>query len=194
MAASTTIETATDTQIVLTGEAQTTKGGFCYKFFSGNSFDGDTIPARWMTKVVYGTDNSWSVRNPQQLMPYIKRFRWLDLIAEAESDVTLTVEWMSGASSDDAVGRGSASQSIEPLGLQLITADGNGIQTNDESNITLPFDSVQKIINLEGSNGDYIQDVGCRIRISDDASNGSWSLEGMTLGFQVLPEATRRLQ
>ena len=194
MAASTTIETATDTQIVLTGEAQTTKGGFCYKFFSGNSFDGDTIPARWMTKVVYGTDNSWSVRNPQQLMPYIKRFRWLDLIAEAESDVTLTVEWMSGASSDDAVGRGSASQSIEPLGLQLITADGNGIQTDDESNITLPFDSVQKIINLEGSNGDYIQDVGCRIRISDDAANGSWSLEGMTLGFQVLPEATRRLQ
>ncbi len=194
MAASTTIETATDTQIVLTGEAQTTKGGFCYKFFSGNSFDGDTIPARWMTKVVYGTDNSWDVRNPQQLMPYIKRFRWLDLIAEAESDVTLTVEWMSGASSDDAVGRGSASQSIEPLGLQLITADGNGIQTADGSNITLPFDSVQKIINLEGSNGDYIQDVGCRIRISDDASNGSWSLEGMTLGFQVLPEATRRLQ
>ena len=194
MAASTTIETATDTQIVLTGEAQTTKGGFCYKFFSGNSFDGSNIPARWMTKVVYGTDNSWSVRNPQQLMPYIKRFRWLDLIAEAESDVTLTVEWMSGASSDDAVGRGSASQSIEPLGLQLITSDGNGIQTADESNITLPFDSVQKIINLEGSNGDYIQDVGCRIRISDDAANGSWSLEGMTLGFQVLPEATRRLQ
>ena len=194
MAASTTIETATDTQIVLTGEAQTTKGGFCYKFFSGNSFDGSNIPARWMTKVVYGTDNSWSVRNPQQLMPYIKRFRWLDLIAEAESDVTLTVEWMSGASSDDAVGRGSASQSIEPLGLQLITSDGNGIQTADGSNITLPFDSVQKIINLEGSNGDYIQDVGCRIRISDDASNGSWSLEGMTLGFQVLPEATRRLQ
>ena len=194
MAASTTIETATDTQIVLTGEAQTTKGGFCYKFFSGNSFDGSNIPARWMTKVVYGTDNSWSVRNPQQLMPYIKRFRWLDLIAEAESDVTLTVEWMSGASSDDAVGRGSSSQSIEPLGLQLITSDGNGIQTADGSNITLPFDSVQKIINLEGSSGDYIQDVGCRIRISDDASNGSWSLEGMTLGFQVLPEATRRLQ
>ena len=194
MAASTTVETATDTQIVLTGEAQTGKGGFCYKFFSGDSFDGSNIPARWMTKVVYGTDNSWSVRNPQQLMPYIKRFRWLDLIAEAESDVTLTVEWMSGAASDEAVGRGSASQSIEPLGLQLITSDGNGIQTDDESNITLPFDSVQKIINLEGSNGDYIQDVGCRIRISDDAANGSWSLEGMTLGFQVLPGATRRLQ
>jgi len=194
MSASTTIETASDTQVILTGEAQTSKGGFCYTFFDGDSFDGSNIPARWITKVIYGTDNSWSTQAPQQLMSYVKRFRWLDIVAEAESDVTLTVEWMSGSSSDEAVGRGSASKSLEPLGLQLITSDGNGIQTDDESNITLPFDSVQRIINLEGSNGDFIQDVGCRIRISDDAQNGSWSLEGMTLGFQVLPGATRRLQ
>ena len=124
----------------------------------------------------------------------IKRFRWVDVIAEADSDVTLTVEWMSGSASDEAVGKGSASKSLEPIGLQLITDDGNGIDTDDGSNITLPFDSVQKIINMEGSTGDYIQDVGCRIRISDDAQNGSWSLEGMTLGYQVLPGATRRLQ
>ena len=194
MSASTTIETSTDTQVILTGEAQTGKGGFCYEFFDGDSFDGSNIPARWITKVIYGTDNSWSTRAPQQLMSFVKRFRWLDIIAEAESDVTLTVEWMSGSSSDEAVGRGSASKSIEPLGLQLITDDGNGIQTAAESNITIPFDSVQKIISLEGSNGDFIQDVGCRIRISDDAQDGSWSLEGMTLGFQVLPGATRRLQ
>jgi hypothetical protein len=194
MAASTTIETSSDIQIVLTGEAQTSKGGFCYKFFNGDSFDGSNIPSRWITKVIYGTDNSWSVRSPQTMMAYVKRFRWLDIIAQAESDVTLTIEWMSGASSDEAVARGGASQSIEPLGLQLITDDGNGIQTDDESNITLPFDSVQKIINLEGTSGDFIEDVGCRIRISDDAQNGSWSLEGMTLGYQVLPGATRRLQ
>ena len=194
MSASTTIETSTDTQVILTGEAQTGKGGFCYEFFDGDSFDGSNIPARWITKVIYGTDNSWSTRSPQQLMSLVKRFRWLDIIAEADSDVTLTVEWMSGSSSDEAVGRGSASKSIEPLGLQLITADGNGIQTAAESNITIPFDSVQRIISLEGSNGDFVQDVGCRIRISDDAQNGSWSLEGMTLGFQVLPGATRRLQ
>jgi hypothetical protein len=194
MAAATTIETSSDTQILLTGEAQTSKGGFCYKFFSGDSFDGDTIPARWITKVIYGTDNSWNVREPQKMMPFVKRFRWLDIVAEAESDVTLTVEWMSGSSSDESVARGGASKSLEPIGLQLITDDGNGIQTDDESNITLPFDSVQTIINMEGTNGDFIQDVGCRIRISDNASNGSWSLEGMTLGFQVLPGATRRLQ
>jgi hypothetical protein len=194
MSASTTVETSTDTQIVLTGEAQTSKGGFCYKFFNGDSFDGSNIPARWMTKVIYGTDNSWSVRAPQQMMAYVKRFRWLDLIAEADSDVTLTIEWMGGSSSDEAVARGGASKSLEPLGLQLITDDGNGIQTDDESNITLPFDSVQKIINLEGTNGDFIEDVGCRIRISDDAQDGSWSLEGMTLGYQVLPGAGRRLQ
>jgi hypothetical protein len=127
-------------------------------------------------------------------MAFTKRFRWLDIVAEADSDVTLTVEWMSGSASDEAVGRGSASKSIEPLGLQLITSNGNGIDTSESSNITVPYDSVQRIINLEGTNGDFVQDVGCRIRISDDAQNGSWSLEGMTLGYQVLPGATRRLQ
>ena len=194
MAASTTVDTSSDAQLILTGEADVSKGGFCYTFFDGDSFDGSNIPSRWMTKVIYGTDNSWSVRSPQQQMAYIKRFRWLDLIVEAESDVTLTVDWMGGNSSDEAVGKGGATRSIEPLGLQLITSDGNGIQTSDQSNITLPFDSVQRIINMEGTNGDFIQDIGCRIRISDDAQNGSWSLEGMTLGYQVLPGATRRLQ
>jgi len=194
MAASTTVETSSDTQIVLTGEAQTAKGGFCYEFFDGDSFDGSNIPARWITKVIYGTDNSWSTRSPQQMMAYVKRYRWLDVIAEADSDVTLTIEWMSGNASDDAVSKGGTSKSLAPIGLQLITDDGNGIDTDDGSNITLPFDSVQQIISLEGTNGDFIQDVGCRIRISDDAQNGSWSIEGMTLGYQVLPGATRRLQ
>jgi hypothetical protein len=194
MAASTTVETSTDTQIVLTGEAQTAKGGFCYQFFNGDSFDGSNIPARWMTKVIYGTDNSWSTRSSQNLMAYVKRFRWLDMIAEADADVTLTIEWMSGSGSDEAVARGGASQSLSAFSMQLITSDGNVIQTAAESNITLPTDSVQKIINLEGTSGDFIEDVGCRIRISDDAQNGSWSLEGMTLGYQLLPGATRRLQ
>ena len=194
MAASTAVDTASDTQLILTGEAQTSKGGFCYEFFSGDSFDGSNIPARWITKVIYGQDTSWTTRTTQSLMAYIKRWRWLDIIAEADSDVTLTIEWMSGSSSDDSVSRGGASKSLEPIGLQLITAEGNGIDTSEGSNITIPFDSVQKIINLEGTNGDYIQDVGCRIRISDDASNGSWSLEGMTVGYQVLPGATRRLK
>ena len=194
MASSTTIDTATDTQVVLVGEAQTAKGGFCYKFFDGDSFDGSNIPARWITKVIYGTDNSWNVRAPQQMMAYIKRFRWLDIIAQADSDVTLTVEWMEGNAGDDAVSEGAASKSLAPVGFQLITADGNGIDTSEGSGITTSAESVQKIINLEGSTGDFIQDVGCRIRISDDAQNGSWSLEGMTLGYQVLPAATRRLQ
>ena len=194
MSAAATIETASDAQLILTGEADLEKGGFCYKFFNGDSFDGSNIASQWMTKVIYGTDNSWTTRTPQEQMAYIKRFRWLDLIAEAQSDVTLTIEWMSGNSSDHAVGKGGASRSLEPLSHQLITADGSGIQTNDESNIVLPIDSVQSIINMENTNGDFIQDIGCRIRVKDDAQNGSWSLEGMTLGYQVLPGATRRLQ
>ena len=194
MACSTTIETAGDAQLILTGEAQLGKGGFCYKFFSGDSFDGENIPARWITKVLYGTDESWTTRTAQSTMAYIKRWRWLDLIAESDTDVTLTVEWMAGNSSDEAVGKGAASRSLTPVGLQLITSDGNGLETAANSNITVSDDSVQNIINLEGTNGKYVQDVGFRVRISDDAADGSWSLEGMTLGYQVLPGATRRLQ
>ena len=127
-------------------------------------------------------------------MAFLKRWRWLDLIAEADTDVPLTVEWMSGNSSDDAVSDGAAGRSLAPVGLQLITDDGNGIETASNSDIVVPYDSVQKIINLEGSNGNYTEDVGFRVRVSDDAANGSWSLEGMTIGYQVLPGATRRLQ
>jgi len=195
MSASAIVDTSSDAQVILTGEAQLGKGGFAYKFFSGDSFDGDNIPARWITKVIYGaTPSTGSAETSQALMAYIKRWRWLDIIAEADTDVTLTVEWMSGSASDDAVSRGAASQSLVPVGLQLITSDSNGIETSEGSDIVVPYESVQKIINLEGTHGDYIQDVGCRIRISDDAANGSWSLEGMTLGYQVLPGAARRLQ
>jgi len=194
MASSTTVETSSDTQVILTGEAQSSKGGFCYEFFDGDSFDGSNIPARWITKVLYGTDNSWDTRSPQKLMAAVKRYRWLDIIAEADEDVTLTVEWLSGSGSDEAVSRGAASKSLSAFSMQLISGSGSVIQTAAESNITLPTDSVQKIINLEGTNGDYIEDVGCRIRISDDAQSGSWSLEGMTLGYQILPGAIRRLQ
>ena len=189
IAAATSVDTSSDTQVLIAGEAQTGKGGFAYKFFSGDSFDGDDIAARWITKVLYGSDNTDSTAS---LMAFVKRYRWLDIIAEADADVTLTIEWMSGSASDDAVSRGAASRALTPIGLQLITDDGNGIDTSDGSNITVPFESVQKIVNMEGTNGDYIQDVGCRIRISDDAANGSWSLEGMTLGYQVLPGAIRR--
>jgi len=189
ISAATTVDTSSDTQVIIAGEAQLGKGGFAYKFFSGDSFDGDDIASRWITKVIYGGGEG-----QDSLMAFLKRWRWLDIIAEAETDVTLTVEWMSGSSSDDAVSRGAASRSLVAVGLQLITADGNGIETSENSNIVVPYESVQKIINLEGTNGDYVQDVGCRIRISDDSTNGSWSLEGMTLGYQVLPGATRRLQ
>jgi len=195
MAASAIVDTASDAQVILTGEAQIGKGGFVYKFFSGDSFDGDNIPARWITKVIYGASPG-DAATSQALMAYIKRWRWLDIIAEADTDVTLTVEWMSGSASDDAVSRGASSQSLVPVGLQLITSQGGRLVTGSTpaSDIVVPYESVQKIINMEGTDGNYIQDVGCRIRISDDAANGSWSLEGMTLGYQVLPGAARRLQ
>ena len=190
LASATTLENADDAQLILAGESQTTKGGYCYEFFTGDSFDGSNIPARWMTKVLYGQDGQ------QPLMAFYKRWRWLDFIAEADADVTLTVEWMAGSASDEAVSRGAAARSLVPVGLALITADGGRIvaTASERSPIVTHNESTQRIIKMQSTNGDYVEDVGRRVRISDDSTDGSWSLEGMTLGYQTLPGASRRMQ
>ena len=190
LASATTLENADDAQLILAGESQTTKGGYCYEFFTGDSFDGSNIPARWMTKVLYGQDGQ------QPLMAFYKRWRWLDFIAEADADVTLTVEWMAGSASDEAVSRGAAARSLVPVGLALITADGGRIvaTASERSPIVTHNESTQRIIKMQSTNGYYVEDVGLRVRISDDSTDGSWSLEGMTLGYQTLPGASRRMQ
>ena len=190
LASATTLENADDAQLILAGESQTTKGGYCYEFFAGDSFDGSNIPARWMTKVLYGQDGQ------QPLMAFYKRWRWLDFIAEADADVTLTVEWMAGSASDEAVSRGAAARSLVPVGLALITADGGRIvaTASERSPIVTHNESTQRIIKMQSTNGYYVEDVGLRVRISDDSTDGSWSLEGMTLGYQTLPGASRRMQ
>ena len=190
LASATTLENADDAQLILAGESQTTKGGYCYEFFTGDSFDGSNIAARWMTKILYGQDGQ------QPLMAFYKRWRWLDFIAEADADVTLTVEWMAGSASDEAVSRGAAARSLVPVGLALITADGGRIvaTASERSPIIVHNESTQTIIKMQSTNGYYVEDVGLRVRISDDSTDGSWSLEGMTLGYQALPGASRRMQ
>ena len=190
LASATTLENADDAQLILAGESQTTKGGYCYEFFTGDSFDGSNIAARWMTKILYGQDGQ------QPLMAFYKRWRWLDFIAEADADVTLTVEWMAGSASDEAVSRGAAARSLVPVGLALITADGGRIvaTASERSPIIVHNESTQAIIKMQSTNGYYVEDVGLRVRISDDSTDGSGSLEGMTLGYQALPGASRRMQ
>jgi len=106
---------------------------------------------------------------------------------------------MSGDSSDEAVSRGAAARSLVPVGLALITADAGRLVTAnstaaDRTPIVSHHESAHRIIKLQSSNGYYVEDVGMRVRISDDSTDGSWSLEGMTLGYQMLPGASRRMQ
>ena len=132
-------------------------------------------------------------------MALYKRWRWLDFLAEGDGDITLTVEWLVGFSSDDAVSRGVAARVLAPIGDNLVTANTNYIVSANSSAdermaIVVPKPAVQKIISLQDTNGRFLEDVGLRVRIGDDAADGSWSLEGMTLGYQVLPGAARRMQ
>lgn len=181
------LDTASDAALMLVGEANTTKGGFIYEFFSGNSFDGSNIDAKWMTKTLYGVNEQG-----QPALSNRKRWRWVDLLFRINQNVSLTVEWLSGASTD--TGSSVGSMTVVPAASTLVTSDGSTIVTADGSTILLSKASAQTKAILHTSSGDYLHDEGLRLRIGTNATTGAWSLEGMELAYQMLPGLKRRDQ
>jgi hypothetical protein len=179
-------ETSSDAQLLLVGEASTSKGAYCYQLLSGNSFDGDPIESIWMTKTLVGVNDAG-----QPALSNTKRWRWLDLLFEVNQDVTLTVEWLSGTATDDAAALGSVQ--VNPAARTLITADGSTILTASSSSIVVSLASAQSKAALKAGGG-YLHDEGIRVRVKDNAANGSWSLEALQLAYQILPGMKRRFQ
>lgn len=180
------LETATDASILLAGSPSTATGGYVYLLWSGNDLDGNPIEAIWMTKTLYGV-------NEQALpaMSNTKRWRWADFLFETEQTVTLTVEWLSGNSPDDA---GSISSiSISPAAQSLVTSDGDTILTFNSDELLVSESSAQVQAILVTSGGDYLHDEGIRLRVGDNATTGSWSLEAFELAYQILPGLKRRM-
>lgn len=171
----TVIETDTPNAatIILAGEAETTKGGFVYKFWESNAFDGAAFEAHWMTNTIVGKmdarEDGGAYDAPSLF--YTKRWRWVDLILQSTTGVTLTVEWFPAYSGDSAAATASAT----------VTPDATA-------------DSTQKKVFLKDSTGDYPHDEGLRLKIGDNASNGSWAVEAFTLAFQILPGTGRKSQ
>lgn len=110
-----------DAQFQLVGEALRTKGGFIYRFQDGNSFDGSSIDAHWMTKVLYGVNEQG-----QPALTNTKRWRWVDLIFKVEDNTSIDVEWFNGGALDDSA----------PLGTFTLTPDARTILSADGSVIT----------------------------------------------------------
>lgn len=187
MAAGVEVDGATTARTLITAESDISKGAFAYAFLSGNSFDGDAIPAAWMTKTLRGQDETGKPA-PERT----KRWRWADILFRVTEDVELTLEWMPGFATDDATGDGSAT--ISPNPAIIVTADGFEIYTADGDPITISLESAQGKVLMHGPTGQYLHDTGLRLRVSDNASNGSWSLEAISLAYQVLPGQQRRVQ
>lgn len=181
------IETSADASVLLAGSKSTVTGGYAYTLWDTNAFDGAAIEAIWMTKTLYGVQDT-----EQPAMSNRKRWRWLDLLFETESSATLTVGWLAGNSPN--LSAAIATATIQPGASSILTSDGDTIITATGDTIVLSAASSQVRALLKTSTGDYLHDEGIRIRISDNATNGSWSLEAFSLGYQILPGLQRRLQ
>jgi hypothetical protein len=179
------VESASDASIILAGSSSTSTGGYVYLLWSGNSADGSNISARWMTKTLYGVN--------QQSLPALtntKRWRWADFMFEIDNSVTLTVEWLPANAPDDADSLGSVL--ISPSAAYILTSDGDRLVTANGDPLVVSEATAQVQALLKSTDGRYLHDEGIRLRVGDNSSNGSWSLEGMALAYQILPGLKRR--
>jgi len=184
-ASAVSVETATDAQLLVTGQAALGTGGYTYTFFSGASFDGSNINAQWMTKTIYGVDGSGT-----EVFETKKRYRWIDMLMLLTGGNSITIEAVPGGSVDAATAQVTKSIDAEST---LATAGGDLLLTDDGDSIGVDTDLLQEIVLLKKSTGDYMLDTGIRLRVSDNSQGASWAIEGMTLAYQSLPGHRRRL-
>lgn len=193
-AASCELDTSSDPSLMLVGESLTTKGGFVYKYFTGNAFDTDVIDARWMTKALYGINEQ-----KQPALSNRKRWRWIDLLFKVDQAIPLYLEWFPGGAIDSATA--ATTLSVSAATELVIDIDGSRIDISvpgfpglSGGAISTSSASVQDLINLQNSRGDYLHDEGIRLRIKSNSSVAGWSLEAMELAYQILPGLKRRTQ
>lgn len=184
---------ASNAQVLLGGESSTSKGGYVYHVWSGNSFDGADITAQWMTKTLYGVNNSYGQTTyGQPAMSQSKRFRWVDFLFETNQNVTLTVEWLRGNTPDNGASFGSTL--ITPSTSTVLDVGGDTILSLGGDSIAVSAASSLIRAILQDTSGHYLHDPGIRLRVSDSSSNGAWSLEAMSVAYQILPGTQRRMQ
>ena len=182
-------ENSTSANVLLAGQASPTTGGFAYLLWSGTSAAGSNINAVWMTKALYGRRQD--VSNPPPSVSQRKRWRWSDFLIRTDQTTSLLVEWMPGKSQDN--GNASGSVTIMSSSSSLLSADGSTIVSLTGSTLVCGQATTQLIALLQSSAGRFLEDEGIRIRISDNSTNGAWSVEAMNLAYQILEGLKRRM-
>lgn len=179
------IESATEAAICIGGSSSLTDGGIAYRLWDGNTANGVAFTAQWMTKTLYGVSQSG-----QAAPSYQKRWRWADILFKVDQDVQILVEWLNGDAPDDGDSIGSVT--ITPGTDELVSADGDTIETSDADAIMVALETAIKRARFADINGRYLHDYGIRLRIGDSISTGSWAMEAFTIGYQMMPGLARR--
>jgi DNA-binding cell septation regulator SpoVG len=184
MSAAAELETSTVASLCVGGEGSLAIGGLTYQLWDTNLFNGAAFTAIWMTKTLYGMNEGG-----QPAMSFQKRWRWSDFLFETDQNVEILVEWLNGDAPDngDAVG----SVTITPGTDVLETIDAEVIETSDGDEIHVALSSSIAKAQFADMNGQYLHDNGIRLRFSSVAE-GSWSLEGNAMAYQILPGLKRR--
>lgn len=179
------IETATDAAIHLAGSGSLSVGGQAYKLWDTDRFDGVAFTARCMSKTLYGWNDSG-----QPTPSFEKRWRWGDFLFETDQNVSVRVAWLPANSADGAPATDSVA--VIPGTETLVSADGDTIVSADGDTVMSTSQSTLRRAQFKNAAGKYVHDIGIRLRFEDGpGSEGSWSLECMTLGYQVLPGQKR---
>lgn len=146
--------------------------GAIFDYFTGDSFNGTSITARWTTNTIYGRLGEDTFGREADLpdMARTKRFRWVDLLLLTDQDTVLTVGVL------------KAKQAITqtPFAVATITPDDTDRQ------------STQRKVLMKGTDGDYLHDTGFRITVTDSGQSGSWGIESIAYAYQTLPGTKRR--
>ncbi len=179
------LETSTDASVCIGGSSSLITGGVAFELWDTNTFNGVGFTAQWMTKTLYGITEA-----DQAALSYQKRFRWVDLLFETDQSVEIMVEWLNGDSTNNADSIGSVT--ITPDTASIVSADGDLILTSDGDEIRVSLASSLMRARFADSAGRYLHDSGIRLRIGDTVSLGSWSLEALSLAYQILPGLARR--
>lgn len=189
------VETPNSASVLLAGEGNLAIGGYCYKLWSGFTFNGGAIASQWMTKTLYGQgffgDPSGLYGKP--LVSLRKRWRWADLLfAVAGGNVTLTVEWVVGDDADDST-PAIASRVLTLPESVLFTADGHPIETADGSLIEMLATPSLVRAKLQDVNGHYATSRGLRLRFKLSTSSAQWFLSMIDVMYQLMPGEKRTI-
>ena len=179
------VESASEASVLLASESVIATGGYVYKLWDGNTFNGTNIISQWMTKTIFGLDD-----NKVQALGFRKRWRYLDALLTSTEGAEPSVEWVEGLAEDYAAGHSLGTYDTSADSIQ--TSDGEVIQSSDSETLIMSTASVH-LKKLIKDGGSYIHSEGIRFRIKDSTDSEPWAIEAFSVAYQLLPGLKRRI-